>query len=66
MNREPVYHKETRKLRVVSVTNGEWQAQRHIGRDHDADRTIETGWENIGRPSTFEIATQRMNAAYRP
>ena len=56
MNRQPVYHEQTKTLRVISVPNGLWMAQKHIG----ADRP--NPWDNVSRHTSQDEALRRIHS----
>ena len=62
MDRKPVSHEKSQSYRVISVPNGAWVAQRHVGRIDD-NRGTESGWEDISRPTDKGVAIARMNVA---
>jgi hypothetical protein len=62
MKRQPIYHEDNDSLRVISVANGYWQAQRKHERGPDS-RTDQGGWRSISPATTREAAVNAMNVA---
>jgi len=60
MNRKPIYHETNPRFRVISVPNGQWQAQRRL--DVPSSNTVDP-WANIGGPDPIDVAQARMQAA---
>lgn len=62
--RKPVYPDNAkRRVRLVSVPNGLWQIQEHVGRHDGADTRVMSGWAYLGRPDEFDVALGRLKVA---
>jgi hypothetical protein len=60
MNRKPIYHKETRDMRCVSVANDLWRVQQRIA---DRGTRKQDCWESLhGAPRSRDEALAHMYA----
>lgn len=57
-NRLPVYHEIKEDIRVISVANGMWVAQRRTSKDGTKTKDP---WVNVCLPTTREAAIGKMN-----
>lgn len=63
MNRQPIYLPVNATVRLISVPNGLWQLQEHIGRPKEADPRTVPNWRDRGRPHEYDAAVAKLKAA---
>jgi hypothetical protein len=63
MNRQPIYHEQSREYRVISAPNGLWQAQRHAPRGASQSSKECSGWVDLGRATSMDLAKRHIYTA---
>lgn len=62
-SRRPIYLPGQGSLRLISVPNGLWQLQEHIGRPKEADPRTVPNWRDRGRSLEHDAAVTRLKTA---